>query len=69
MATRSDVPGLISIEEHTKLDGTVQFIFEIEDERVDEFYAAFGLETGDSAGFQRVLIEAITLLTERMRDA
>lgn len=69
MATQNSVPGLTSIKERTTPDGKVQFIFEIEDERAEEFYAAFGLQVGDSEGFQRVVVEAITLLTERMRDA
>ena len=69
MEIQNKIPGLISIEESTQPDGSLQFVFEIEDEKEAEFYAAFGLEPGDSAGFQGVLIEAINLLTERIKNA
>ena len=69
MATQSEIPGLISIEESAQPDGSSQLVFKIEDEKEAEFYAAFGLVPGDSAGFQGVLIEAINLLTERVKNA
>lgn len=65
MAIQSEVPGLIAITEDAQPDGSMRFVFEIDDERVDDFYAAFGLQPGDKAGFQRVLIEALNLLIER----
>jgi len=48
------IPGLISITETSS-----GFVFEIEDDKISEFYSAFGLEVGDSAGFQDVLNQAI----------
>jgi hypothetical protein len=65
-ATDSQViPGLIGITEESDSDGKTRFIFEIEDGKEDQFYAAFGLQTGDTAGFQRVLIDSIEMLIDR----
>ena len=64
----TEIPGLIGITEETGDDGKTRFIFEIEDGREAEFYAAFGLQLGDVEGFQRVLIESIEMLLSRMQD-
>ena len=55
----SNIPGLTDITEEKEDDGGTRFIFHIEDDKIDAFYAAFGLKTGDEEGFQRVAIEAI----------
>ena len=62
-----EIPGLIGITEESDSDGKTRFIFEIEDGKEDQFYAAFGLQTGDAEGFQRVLIDSIETLLARMR--
>jgi hypothetical protein len=54
------IPGLVSITEGE--NGS--FVFEIEDEKVEEFFNAFGLKSGDVDGFQVVLNEAIQLLID-----
>lgn len=54
------VPGLISISETSN-----GFVFEIEDDKVAEFYSAFGLEVGDVAGFQTVFEEAVRNFLEQ----
>lgn len=56
------IPGLKSIEETE--DG---FIFDIEDDKVEEFYAAFGLKNGDLEGFQKVLESAIRMLIDEKK--
>lgn len=65
------IPGLISITEETGADGLARFIFEIEDDKVDQFYAAFDLMPGDVEGFKRVLTESIEMMLDRQwaRDA
>lgn len=63
----TEIPGLIGVTEETGDDGKTRFIFEIEDGKEAEFYAAFGLQLGDAEGFQRVLIDSIETLLARMR--
>ena len=55
----SEIPGLLGIEDQTCEDGTCLLTFQIEDDRVADFYAAFGLESGDSAGLQAVVHTAL----------
>jgi len=59
MATQSEIPGLKQIYEETDADGKTRFVFEIDDDRSDEFFARFGLQPGDEAGFEALVIEAI----------
>lgn len=61
----AEIPGLIAISEVANDDGTTSFVFEIEDDKVDEFYAAFGLMPGDTEGFRRVLVESIEMMVDR----
>lgn len=61
----SNIPGLVRIEEGTDN----KFFFEIEDDKVSAFYAHFGLEEGDTVGFQRVVEESLrTLLALHKQD-
>ena len=55
----SEIPGLVSIEDQTQPDGSCLLTFQITDDRVADFYAAFGLEAGDTAGFQSVVHTAL----------
>ena len=55
----SEIPGLVGIEDQACDDGTCLLTFQIEDDRVADFYAAFGLESGDSAGLQAVVHTAL----------
>ena len=65
MGQETEIPGLVAITEERGESGGSTFIFEIEDDKVDGFFAAFGLQPGDQAGFQRVVIEAIEMMIER----
>ena len=65
MGRDTEIPGLIAISEIANDDGTTSFVFEIEDDKVDQFYAAFGLTSGDTEGFRRVLVEAIEMMVAR----
>lgn len=67
MGQDTKIPGLIAINEIKDTDGQTRFVFEIEDDKVDRFYAAFGLEPGDEEGFRRVLIESIEMLLSRQQ--
>ena len=64
-ARATEVPGLIGITEEPIDDGGMRFIFEIEDDKEEQFFSAFGLQVGDSEGFQRVLIEALELILSK----
>jgi hypothetical protein len=55
----SRIPGLKQIYEETGEDGQTRFVFELDDDRSDEFFAKFGLQPGDEAGFEALVIEAI----------
>jgi len=59
MATQSEIPGLKQIIEETTPDGKTRFVFDIDDDRSDEFFAKFGLKPGDEAGFEALVIETI----------
>lgn len=62
------IPGLIGITEEAVEDGKIQFVFEIEDGKEAEFFAAFNLSEGDTEGFQQVITEAIRELLERANN-
>ena len=68
MTRPTEVPGLLGISEETIEGGGARFIFEIEDGMEEQFFSAFGLEPGDNAGFQRVVIEALEAMLARMGD-
>lgn len=53
------IPGLKGISEEKTEDGKTRFVFEIDDDRSDEFFRQFGLEPGDEEGFEALVIEAI----------
>jgi hypothetical protein len=55
----SGIPGLKQIIEETGEDGRTRFVFDIDEDRSDEFFAKFGLQPGDEAGFEALVIEAI----------
>ena len=65
------IPGLIAITEERQPDGSAKIIFEIEEDKEAEFFAAFELMDGDVEGLQRVMIEAIQMVLDRQqaRDA
>ena len=66
MTRAAEIPGLISITEETIEGGGARFIFEIEDDKEEQFFSAFGLTPGDNEGFQRVVIEALETMLERI---
>jgi hypothetical protein len=53
------IPGLKQILEEPGPDGKTRIIFDIDDDRSDDFFRQFGLEPGDEEGFERMVIEAI----------
>ncbi len=55
----SKIPGLKQIIEEKTPDGKTRFVFDIDDDRSDEFFARFGLKPGDEVGFEALVIEAI----------
>ena len=63
-----EIPGLISISEQPGTNGGMTLIFEVEDDKVDQFFAAFGLQPGDQEGFQRAVIESLEMMMTRMQD-
>jgi len=67
MGRDTEIPGLIAISEMQGDDGRTSFIFEIEDDKVDLFYQAFGLQPGDDESFRRVLVEAIEAMIDKGR--
>ena len=69
MATQSDIPGLRQIIEEKTPDGKTRFIFDIDDDRSDEFFSKFGLQPGDEAGFEALVIEAINNFVKGGKDA
>ncbi len=56
---KSNIPGLRQIIEEQAADGRTRFVFDIDDDRSDEFFAQFGLQPGDEAGFEAIVVEAI----------
>ena len=59
MAIQCSIPGLKQIIEEKDPDGKTRFVFDIDDDRSDEFFAQFGLQPGDEAGFEALVLEAI----------
>ena len=64
----SNIPGLLGITEEPQEDGGSRFIFEVEDDKTEQFFAAFGLQPGDQEGLQRVVIEAIQAMLDRHNE-
>ncbi len=71
MRGTGEIPGLIGITEERCDDGSAKIIFEVEDDKVAHFFAAFELMEGDVEGLQRVMIESIQMMIDRQhaRDA
>jgi len=65
----SSIPGLTDITEEKNEDGSSTFHFDIEDDKVDEFFSTFGLKTNDTAGFQRVVNESLKRLLDSYENA
>jgi len=65
MIPPTKIPGLVSITEETIEGGGARFIFEIEDDKVEQFFSTFNLAAGDSEGFQRVVLEAIETMLKK----
>jgi len=55
----SKIPGLRRIIEEQTEDGKTRIVFDIDDDRSDEFFAQFDLQPGDEAGFEALVVEAI----------
>lgn len=53
------IPGLKSIEEEVTPEGKTRIIFNIEDDKTQEFFDYLGISKDDEAAFQKIIIEAI----------
>ena len=56
---KSNIPGLIKI---TDEECGRKIIFDIEDDKVEQFYAHFGLRPNDTEGFQRIVETSLDTL-------
>ena len=54
-----DIPGLQSIWNEQGPDGLTRIILEIDDDKVDQFFDALGLQSGDTEGLQDMIIKSI----------
>jgi hypothetical protein len=65
----SSIPGLKEIREEIDSDGKTRLVFDISEDRSDEFFRQFGLEPGDEAGFEKIVVESITnYLTDSVKQ-
>lgn len=55
----SNIPGLVSITEVPDDKGGSRLVFEIDDDRSDEFFERLGLQPGDEEGFNTIVVAAI----------
>lgn len=55
----SEIPGLSRILDEDLPDGSCKITLEIEDGKADEFFRTFGLEPGDQAGLEQLMIRAL----------
>lgn len=56
---KSNIPGLKSIKSEAGPNGMTRFIFDVEDDKVEKFFASFGLASGDIEGLQAAVTKAI----------
>lgn len=55
----SEIPGLTEITDERGPDGETKITLHIEEDKVEEFFRAFGLRPDDEAGVQALVIQAI----------
>lgn len=53
------IPGLKSIEEEVTTDGKTRIVFNIDDDKAEEFFKFLMLKNGDVAGLHQTLEEAL----------
>ena len=54
-----DIPGLQSIWDEQGPDGLTRIILEIDDDKVDQFFDALRLQSGDTEGLQDIIIKSL----------
>lgn len=61
------IPGLknIDVEDTDPLSGKTRVVFNIEDDKVEEFFNFLMLESNDTAGLERLLIDALETYLNR----
>ena len=61
------IPGLksIDVEDADPLSGKTRVVFNIEDDKVEEFFNFLMLENNDTAGFEKLLINALETYLNR----
>lgn len=62
------IPGLKSIEEEQLPDGKTRIVFNIEDDRVDEFFNFLMIEKNDTAGFEKLINDALASYLNRSKS-
>ena len=55
-----DIPGLQSIWDEQGPDGLPRINFDIDDDKVDQFFEALGLQSGDTEGLRELVIKSLT---------
>lgn len=53
------IPGLKSIDEEISADGKTRIVFNIEDDKVDDFFNYMLLEKNDTVGFEKLVTNAL----------
>ena len=56
-----DIPGLKSIWDEVQPDGSTRIILDIDEDKVDHFFEALGLASGDTEALQDLIIRALEL--------
>lgn len=61
------IPGLKSIEEEMTPEGKTRIIFNIEDDKAQEFFDYLCISKDDEAAFQKIIIEAIETYLKKVQ--
>lgn len=59
------IPGLKSIEEETSPDGKLRIVFNIEDDKAEDFFNFLMLEKNDAVGFEKLINDALRQYLDR----
>ena len=59
------IPGLKSIEEEAAPDGKLRIVFNIEDDKAEDFFNFLMLEKNDAVGFEKLINDALRQYLDR----
>lgn len=63
------IPGLLGITTEAQADGGLKIIFELDDQKFENFFDALGILPGDEEGLRDVIIAGLAWATkERNQD-